>query len=159
MTAPVRHDRPSTKKDIEMKKRILTTVVLAAAMAFEAGQSAAHHAVAAQFDVSKNVKLEGTLLRVDWINPHAWFHFESVNPETGEREMWSLETTGPNGLRRLGLSDRRLFPIGETYTFEGYPDWTGATKAFATSFTLPDGKVVVIGFVDDKGVGQAGSGQ
>src|SRR3546814_139148 len=136
---------------------IVSTLVAAAALVLGGSQSSAHHAVAAQFDVSQGIKKEGKLVRVDWINPHAWFHFQTENEETGEPEIWSLETTGPNGLRRLGLSDRRLFPIGETYTFEGYPDWTGDTKAFATAFTLPDGRRVVIGFVDESGVGQAGA--
>jgi len=136
-----------------MKKTFAAVAAAAAALTLTAGAPNAHHAVAAQFDISKNVRFEGKLVRVDWINPHAWFHFETENAETGKKEIWSLETTGPNGLRRLGLSDRRLFPIGETYTFEGYPDWTGVTKAFATQFILPDGRAVVIGFVDDTGKG------
>ena len=139
-----------------MRKVFVATTIAGLALGLAAGQSAAHHAVAAQFDISQNVRLEGTLVRVDWINPHAGFHFQVEDPETGQPVIWSLETTGPNGLRRIGLSDRRLFPIGETYTFEGYPDWTGDTKAFATQFILPDGRVVVIGFVDDQGLGQAG---
>jgi hypothetical protein len=139
-----------------MKKAVLGSTLMALTLALGPTQSSAHHAVAAQFDTSKGVTMEGKLVRVDWINPHAWFHFETVNPETGEAEIWSLETTGPNGLRRLGLSDRRLFELGETYTFEGYPDWTGETKAFATAFTFPDGRRVTIGFVDDQGIGQAG---
>lgn len=136
-----------------MRRTVLFGIAAAAGLSFGAGQAPAHHAVAAQFDVSEGIELEGRLVRVDWINPHAWFHFQVENPETGEPEIWSLETTGPNGLRRLGLSDRRLFPIGETFTFEGYPDWTGATKAFATAFTFPDGRRVTIGFVDDQGRG------
>jgi len=142
-----------------VKKAVLFSSLAALALAMGPAETNAHHAVAAQFDIRQNIDMEGKLVRVDWINPHAWFHFETVNAETGEPEIWSLETTGPNGLRRLGLSDRRLFQIGETYRFEGYPDWTGETKAFATAFTFPDGRRVVIGFVDEQGIGQAGGGQ
>jgi hypothetical protein len=41
--------------------------------------------------------------------------------------IWSIETTGPNGLRQLGLADRRLFQIGEKFTFSGYPARNGET--------------------------------
>jgi len=70
----------------------------------------AHHAVQAQFDVTKNVIVEGTLKRVDWQNPHSWFHFD-VKKEDGTTVVWSFETVGPNGLRRLGISDRRLLAL------------------------------------------------
>lgn len=136
-----------------MKKILAIAALAGMAFGITTNEPVAHHAVAAQFDISENVRLTGRLVRVDWINPHAWFHFQVEDEETGEPVIWSLETTGPNGLRRLGLSDRRLFPIGETYTFEGYPDWTGAPIAFATLFELPDGRVVTIGFVDDQGRG------
>ena len=36
----------------------------------------AHHAVNAQFDVTKSVVITGTLVKVDWQNPHAWFWFD-----------------------------------------------------------------------------------
>lgn len=141
-----------------MRKTLPVSMMAAAGLALGAGEAAAHHAVAAQFDVSESIEMTGELVRVDWINPHAWFHFRTINEETGEPEIWSLETTGPNGLRRIGLSDRRLFQVGEEYVFEGYPDWTGDTKAFTTAFTFPDDRRVVIGFVDESGAGQAGAG-
>src|SRR6185295_19918903 len=77
----------------------------------------AHHAVQAQFDVTTHVILVGTLKKVDWTNPHAWFHFDVKNPD-GTTTVWSVETIGPNGLRRLGISDRRLFKIGDEYKID-----------------------------------------
>src|ERR1041385_4076652 len=65
----------------------------------------AHHAVNAQFDVTKSVVITGTLVKVDWQNPHAWFWFDVKKPD-GTTERWGTETVGPNGLRRIGLSDR-----------------------------------------------------
>ena len=34
----------------------------------------AHHAFAAEFDVSKPLKLKGTLIKWEMVNPHSWFH-------------------------------------------------------------------------------------
>ena len=73
----------------------------------------AHHAVQAQFDVTKNVILVGVLKKIDWQNPHAWFHFDELDAagkpvldKNGKQVEWMLETTGPNGLRQL--PERRL---------------------------------------------------
>ena len=111
----------------------------------------AHHAVQAQFDVNKQESFIGVLTKVDWINPHAWFHFD-VKKEDGTVEQWATETIGPNGLRRLGLSDRRLFVVGETYKVDYNPDRSGAHFGFTNAFTFPDGKYVKVGFIDENGI-------
>jgi hypothetical protein len=111
----------------------------------------AHHAVQAQFDVTKQETFTGVLTKIDWINPHAWFHFD-VKKEDGTVEQWATETIGPNGLRRLGLSDRRLFVVGDTYKVEYNPDRSGAHLGFTNSFTFPDGKFVKVGFIDENGI-------
>jgi len=132
-----------------MKNPALLAVVLAGGLLIGSGTTEAHHAVQAQFDVSKTITFEGVLQRVDWVNPHAWFHFE-VTKEDGSKEIWSTETVGPNGLRRLGLSDRRLFKIGDTYKVEINPDRSGRPLGFTLAFTFPDGKYVKVGFVEGK---------
>ena len=70
----------------------------------------------------------------------------------GTVEQWATETIGPNGLRRLGLSDRRLFVIGETYKVDYNPDRSGARYGFTNAFTFPDGKYVKVGFIDENGI-------
>ncbi len=127
-----------------MHKLMLSTAVVALGFAF-APASQAHHAVQAQFDVTKNVVFEGVLTKVDWQNPHAWFHFDVKKPD-GTIEKWATETVGPNGLRRLGLSDRRLFVIGETYKVDICPDRSGEHYGFTNAFWFPDGKFIKVGF-------------
>ncbi len=114
----------------------------------------AHHAVNAQFDVTKTKVIKGVLTKVDWQNPHAWFHFDVTMPD-GTVEKWATETIGPNGLRRIGLSDRRLFQIGETYQVELNPDRAGRNYGFTNAFLFPDGKYIKVGFVDANGNGVA----
>jgi hypothetical protein len=130
-----------------MKKTLVLGAALAASVL--AGVAAqAHHAVQAQFDVTKNVILVGKLTKVDWQNPHAWFYFDVTMPD-GKVEQWATETVGPNGLRRLGLSDRRLFIIGETYKVDICPDRSGAHYGFTNAFTFPDGKFIKVGFPEN----------
>ena len=50
----------------------------------------AHHAVGAEYDASKVVKLTGTVSKVEWTNPHARIYFD-VTGETGKcrRGTWN----------------------------------------------------------------------
>jgi hypothetical protein len=118
----------------------------------------AHHSVQNQFDVSVLLEKRGVLDKVDWINPHAWFHFKEIDKDgkpvlgpDGTQVRWSIETTGPAGLVRAGLADRRLFKEGDIYGFSGYPARTydpktgkGDTSMFTNAITFPDGKTLGI---------------
>jgi len=131
-----------------MRKTALFACLTAFAL-LGAATASAHHAVQAQFDVTKNIILVGTLKKIDWQNPHAWFHFDVKNQD-GSTTVWSVETIGPNGLRRLGISDRRLFKIGDTYKIDINPDRSGKTLGFVNSFTFPDGKFIKVGFPEEE---------
>ena len=41
----------------------------------------AHHSFAAEFDDKKPVKMTGTLVKVEWQNPHIWFYLAVKNPD------------------------------------------------------------------------------
>ena len=36
----------------------------------------AHHAFTAEFDANAPIRLEGKVVRVEWVNPHTWIHLE-----------------------------------------------------------------------------------
>src|SRR3954470_17612173 len=129
---------------------MLRATLLASAIALGpmVAPASAHHAVQAQFDVTKNIIITGVLTQVDWQNPHAWFWFD-VKKADGTIEHWGTETVGPNGLRRLGLSDRRLFKIGDTYKVDLNPDRSGKPLGFTNAFWFPDGKFVKVGFPEN----------
>lgn len=109
----------------------------------------AHHAVQAQFDFDKPVELKGTLSKMEWINPHAYMHLD-VKDDTGKVTTWALETVGPGGLRRAGLSRaaRGGLQVGQTYTIRGFMAKDGSRSAFLKDLTLPDGRNVTIWFGD-----------
>ena len=112
------------------------------------GSASAHHALQAQFDTEKPLSLEGTLSRIEWINPHAYFWFD-VKDESGEVKQWGAETIGPTALRQAGfLRGPASFRIGETYTFEGFSARDGGERIFTTAIHFPDGRKYEIWFGD-----------
>ena len=70
----------------------------------------AHHAFAAEFDATKPIKLEGTVTKVEWINPHAWIHIDVKRPD-GMIDKWMIEGGTPNTLFRRGVNKNSL-PTG-----------------------------------------------
>ena len=64
--------------------------------------AATHHAFSAEFDATKPVKLQGTVTKVEWINPHAWIHMDVKTPD-GKVEQWMIEGGTPNTRRQQEL--------------------------------------------------------
>jgi len=115
------------------------------------GSVSAHHALQAQFDTEKPLSLKGTLARIDWVNPHAYFWFD-VTDEKGEVKQWGAETVGPAALRQAGfLRGPASFRVGETYTFEGFSAKDGGERIFTTAILFADGRKVQIWFGDAAG--------
>jgi hypothetical protein len=118
--------------------------LLAAATLCVSFPIAAHHAVNAQFDVTKNVLLTGVLTKVEIINPHSYIHFDVTGP--GKKvTTWSIETGAPGALRRAGLSLRDALKVGNTYKFVICPSRNGSPTGLMSGITLPDGRSFTFG--------------
>jgi hypothetical protein len=106
-------------------------------------QLRAHHAFAAEFDVSKPVTLKGSLLKWEMVNPHSWFHITVKEPD-GKTTNWLVEGGSPNQLIRMGVT-KNTVPIGTELTVEGYRAKDGTLKAVGRNFVLPDGSRLFLG--------------
>ena len=124
-------------------KKLLGCILLAATL-----PAWAHHSFASEFDVTKPVKLEGTVTKMEWINPHSWIHIDVKNPD-GTVTSWMIEGGSPNSLLRRGFTKHSLEP-GSQIVVEGYQAKDGANRANGRDLTFPDGKKLFIGTNPDE---------
>lgn len=126
--------------------RVPPVAFLALALA-TAGPSAAHHAFSAEFDANLPIKVEGTITKVEWINPHAWVHVETTL-DSGETLTWELEAGTPNTLVRRGLT-RTLLRPGTEVVVRGYQSkdqlCTPNCRGSGRDMKLPDGRSLFMG--------------
>ena len=103
---------------------------------------AAHHSFAAEYDANKPVTLHGSVVRVDWTNPHARFYID-VKEADGSVTQWNLELASPNVLVRNGWK-RTSLKIGDEVTVTGFVARTGPPAgpkmAIAESLIASDGR-------------------
>jgi hypothetical protein len=108
----------------------------------------AHHSFAAEFDAKRPVKMTGTVVKMEWINPHSWIHID-VKKADGKVERWMVEGGAPNALLRRGWNKNSL-PEGTEIVVEGFQAKDGSNRANGRDITFPDGKKL---FVGSSGIG------
>jgi uncharacterized protein DUF6152 len=80
-----------------------TLAVVTAAVVMIPTRLFAHHSFAAEFDASKCRDFTGTLTKIEWTNPHGFFHVD-VKDADGTVHNWSFQTYALITLRRAGTS-------------------------------------------------------
>jgi hypothetical protein len=103
----------------------------------------AHHSFPAEYDSDKPVKLQGTVKKVEWINPHSWITIEVKRPD-GTVQTWEIETGAPNAMFRRGFT-RDSLPVGTEIVVDGYLAKNGTQRANGRDLTFPDGRKLFMG--------------
>jgi Family of unknown function (DUF6152) len=104
----------------------------------------AHHAFGAEFDPNAPVRLQGRIVKLEWVNPHAWIHMEVKQPD-GKTEIWMVEGGTPNTLLRRGLT-RDSLQIGTEIIVDGYQTKDHSLpRANGRDVTFTDGRKLFMG--------------
>src|SRR3989442_9535853 len=105
-------------------RSLLSAAALVAAIA----PVAANHAFGGEFDPNRPVLLKGKVIKLEWVNPHAWIHVEVPKTEGTEAcqftpnakcEVWMVEGGTPNTLLRRGIT-RDSLTTGTELVIDGY---------------------------------------
>jgi hypothetical protein len=138
-----------------MKKALSSVVLLG--LLLSSVPALAHHSFAALYDANKPVRLKGKLTKIDWTNPHTYFHIDVVSRD-GSVHNWSVEGAGPGALSRRGFQNGDV-KIGDTLIVDGYlTKKPGTYLVDGRLVTLPDGRVINGGTPGDGGPGDKGKG-
>jgi hypothetical protein len=121
-----------------MSSKPYLAVAAAACLMLAMVPGQAHHAVQAQFDVNQIIEKRGILIKIDWINPHTYMHFEVT--EDGVVKKYAIESLGILGLRRVGIDSKSAFKIGENFTLTINPSRDGSPTGLLVSLIFPDGR-------------------
>jgi len=127
-----------------MKNKALVAATAGLCLLMVSFSGIAHHSFAAQFDAEKPIEMTGTVTKVAWRNPHAWFYID-VEDDDGNVANWGMELASPNLLMRKGWN-RSSMKVGDAVTVEGFLARDGSNTGNARVVTInATGKTLSIG--------------
>ena len=118
-----------------MRTRLTVAVASLAGLLITAVPVVAHHSFAAEYDASKPIKLTGAVTKIEWTNPHCFFHIDVKNEQSGKIENWALELGNPNALLRAGWTPNSV-KVGDAVSVDGSRARDGSLQGNARSFVL-----------------------
>jgi hypothetical protein len=118
---------------------LLAGAALASAVALP---TFAHHSFAAEFDITRPIKLTGKVKRIEFSNPHSWLYIDVV--VDGQVQEWAVEGAAPNALIRRGWNKNSL-PAGTEVSVQGYQSRDRSFRAAGREVTLADGSSLFVG--------------
>lgn len=123
-----------------MISRTLLAALLVALACAATPTVSAHHSFSAEFDVKKCGEHTGTLVGVDWQNPHPYFFVEQKDA-SGAATKLTFQTSSIANMTRGG-TPRAFFMenMGKTLTVRACASLNGTDNRFAASWIkLGDG--------------------
>lgn len=120
---------------MKVKTSIAKSISIIALFLLTGGESLAHHSFTAEFDAHKPVTLQGTVVKVEWTNPHVWIYINVIGQNSADVTKWGIEMGAPGILSHKGWSRDTLY-IGQQITVKGYGSRNGSARVSARNITL-----------------------
>ncbi len=115
-----------------MKGRFLLALALSGI-----GSSASAHHGNANFDLSKQLTLTGTIVEMAFVNPHSYLYMD-VKDERGNVAAWRCEMRAATALRRSGWTPE-MFKAGQMLTVIGSPSRQEPHTCYVSTIEFPNG--------------------
>ena len=126
-----------------MRNKLMSVVAGVVVLMAATMSVSAHHSFSAEFDGSKKVTLEGTVVMMEWVNPHSWLHIDVTQPD-GSVVRWKIEGGSPSVLFRKGWN-RDSLPAGIKVKVVGFQAKDGSFRASSRDLQFPDGRRMDLG--------------
>ncbi len=99
------------------------------------GPGSAHHHPAAKFDPDRAVTLQGSVSKIDWLNPHVHLFMEVTDGDA--TVSWAVELESTVDLRRNGWGPDTV-DLGDRITVDGMAARDGSRQIWANSVVHGD---------------------
>jgi hypothetical protein len=100
----------------------------------------AHHSFGL-FDMSKTAEIEGTIVKLEWSNPHCWLFLASGPSSEAEAVNYGFEMTSVGEMIRRGWTKTSLKP-GDKVKVTFHPVRDGRPAGYMMSVMTEDGKYI-----------------
>jgi hypothetical protein len=117
-----------------MKRALFNVVAAGFATLFVAATALPQRSFSTTYDSSRELKLQGVVTRIDWVNPNA-FLFIDVRDASGTVTNWAVEFGNPLELERDGWKANAVH-IGDQVSVDGVPARGETRQASAKSVVL-----------------------
>jgi len=124
-------------------KRLAFALVAGAILLIVGRESPAHHSYA-MFDHSRTVTLEGSVAKVEWVNPHVfvWLYVKKKDGKPGEYDLYGFENGPVTMMMREGWTKDTL-KVGEIVSVQFFPLSDGRMGGYFIKAVHADGRVSV----------------
>lgn len=97
--------------------------------------ASAHHSIAGQYDPSKAVTVEGTVVEVTMRNPHSRLRLD-IADDAGNMQTWTLEMDDVKDMAEQGVTSETLL-VGDELVVLGFPARDGSRLLHIERFHRP----------------------
>jgi len=124
-----------TQGDVSMSQRVVWSIIFTASLLGLATPLLAHHSFG-EFQMDVPLKLTGTLVKMNFVNPHSYMEIEVVDAN-GKKSQMRCEMRAATLLKRSGWS-AEMFKVGSRVEVEGHPHRTDAHACYIENLKIGD---------------------
>jgi hypothetical protein len=126
---------------MKLSRSMFASAALVTLLAASAGVSpvAAHHSFAL-YDMSKSADIDGTVVRMEWSNPHCWLFIDAASAD-GATVSYGFEMTSVGEMIRRGWAKNSLKP-GDQVKVKYHPVRDGKPAGYMMTVMSADGRYV-----------------